>query len=40
MFLAPCDGSCFVCAPYGFDDEACHCGEMHLLGKMHAVAKE
>ena len=24
---------------HGLHDEACHCGEMHLLGKMQAVAK-
>ncbi len=25
---------------HGLHDEACHCGEMHLLGKMQAVAKK
>ncbi len=25
---------------HGLHDEACHCGEMHLLHKMQAVAKE
>ena len=25
---------------HGLHDEACHCGEMYLLGKMQAAAKE
>lgn len=25
---------------HGLHDEACHCGEMHLLGKMQAVAEK
>jgi hypothetical protein len=25
---------------HGLYDEACHCGEMHLLSKLQAVAKE
>jgi hypothetical protein len=25
---------------HGLHDEACHCDEMHLLGKIQAIAKE